>query len=793
MRRGEAVRGADLIDSAFDAAAERGEDPTPLEETLAARGRYDSLARALERRVARAPTLTARATALGHLVSVWDERLERAGDLGARILDTTESMGRDIDREELTDAVAWTALSLVHTTLGDEGRRLGGRDRLVELLEAAITKAGAGSRRHGLRMTLARMLLQEPARSGAAILVLSAARDDAPESFETAELLAHALEREGRFEDLAAMLRDRLRAPSSAIVAGGFVNTAWRLGHALERARRPIDALGAYESILDLESIDRDRFEPLAGRLDALGSARLAECLERWMAAATEVAPTVARRLLEVRDREGDGDGATRALEVIFAADPRDPPARERLVQTYAASGRGAHLVRILKRASEADRSDRALFERLVEACRANGQIAEGLRLLDAAVAERADPHFFALRAALRESAGDDEDACSDLERAFAADARFGGPLIDLLTRVVARATGALAGGHAVRLVDLLVGAGHAEAGRRELDRWLARSPHHAPALARLAALEAAEGHWDAAAAAQRERIRGLTSAHPDELGAAVSSLIDACERAGRPEDARESVERALEALPSSPDLLRSLERVCEATGDVARLASALDARADHETNAGEKVRLWLRAASAWLDAGTPASALGAVERARRVDPENADALVLYARAQVAQGRPADALDSLEQAVALCQGKRTPLLARVYLEIGRAHLAADDLFEAVGALEYAFGVDRRNDEAAMLLGLVAIDLEDEKTAERALSAITTMPSRKDAASIGPDATTKAIAFYHLATLAYSKGDVGKARRLATKAVGGDPGLGAARALLDRLDVHMSLV
>jgi hypothetical protein len=67
--------------------------------------------------------------------------------------------------------------------------------------------------------------------------------------------------------------------------------------------------------------------------------------------------------------------------------------------------------------------------------------------------------------------------------------------------------------------------------------------------------------------------------------------------------------------------------------------------------------------------------------------------------------------------------------------------------------------------------------------ERALIAVTTMPPRKDAT----DGPNKALAFYHLAALAYHRGDVAKAKLLAAKAVGGDPAQqGAARGLLEKL-------
>ena len=125
-------------------------------------------------------------------------------------------------------------------------------------------------------------------------------------------------------------------------------------------------------------------------------------------------------------------------------------------------------------------------------------------------------------------------------------------------------------------------------------------------------------------------------------------------------------------------------------------------------------------------------------------------------------------------------------VAGIYLEIGKAHLACDELVEAFEALDFGFAVDWRVGDVALLLGLVACDLDQEKAAVRAFSAVTTLPPRKEPSGPGADAATKAIAFYHLAAIALAQGDLAKARRLATKAVNGDPSHGRARALFEKL-------
>jgi hypothetical protein len=126
------------------------------------------------------------------------------------------------------------------------------------------------------------------------------------------------------------------------------------------------------------------------------------------------------------------------------------------------------------------------------------------------------------------------------------------------------------------------------------------------------------------------------------------------------------------------------------------------------------------------------------------------------------------------------------VLARLHLEAARAHLAVDEVVEAFDSLKVGFSIDWRNAEIAMLLGLVAIDLDDERLAERALSGLTTTPAR-DAAGANADAALQAGAFYRLALMAQGKGDRGKARRMATRAIGVEPGHAAARALLDQIE------
>ncbi len=721
----------------------------------------------MERRVERGATLAARASALGDLAALWTEHLARSEDVRSRIIRHAERMYRELEQDGLTDSAAWTALATVHRSLGDEAARIGMVQRRAALLEAAIPHLQAGAERNRLRIELATTLLEDPARQGDAVTLLSSALKDDPADVEAADRLADALERLERFDELAAVLETRLRTRAPE---GGGAAMKWRMGSALERAGRTKEALSIYEEILD-QPADRSSPAPawlatLVGRLDALGSDRLADGLETMLAGAPDAA--LAQRLLDLRERAKDAAGARRALELGFAADPKNP----------------------------------TFFRRLVDAYREAGDPGGTLRLLDPAIAARPEEtELLLLRAVARESLGDDDGALFDLETAAVADGRHAEALLALHERVLERQTTraegkplpATANVYGIRVVDVLLHLRRFSDARRELERVLARTPTHADALERTAALHCADGDWPLAVETYRKLVPIAEAGDKESFVRIVLGLADACERAGDAGAARDALEKALAKAPESDDLMRRLERVCEMMGDFARLANLLVAHAERQPSDGnaaaleDRTRLLVRAGLLLLDsAQDPAGALAVAEKARDADGESLDAVLLWASAQRRLNRPAEAIAAIHAATSRAKGKRTPVLARLHLEAARAHLAVDEVVEAFDSLKAGFSLDWRNAEIAMLLGLVAIDLDDEKLAERALSGLTTTPAR-DAASGSPDASLQAGAFYRLALMAQGKGDRGKARRMATRAIGIEPGHAAARALLDQIE------
>jgi len=750
-RKGDSVRSRDLVESAFDLAMEDRDDPGRFERALAARGRFDLMARAVERRVERAPTLAARAVALGDLVTLWKEHLGSAADLGGRIVSHAQGVARDLEAGDTSDGSPWTALSDVYARMGD-------RERTASLLEMAIARTAGKTGRATLRLRLAKILLGEPPQPDAAIAVLTAAHGEDPDDGAVTSLLVDSLEAAGRFDELVTICEGRLKALAPGDRRGeapAWVEAAERLGRVLERAGRPGEALRVYESVLDREALDSDTLAVLDERLEALSSGRLADCVERRVTRDEGTSPELTQRLLSLRDALGDPSGIARALRLGVTRDPGNADLRDRLLHAKVT---------------------RSTADDIVGA-------------LDAALAARpADAELLALRARLREGAKDDEGAVADLEAAAVADAGQLEPLAELLRRAAGRRKGAAADEYAMRLVDVLTRQQKPADARVELERVLARSPKHPGGLRAMAALAFAEEKWDEAAAAYGELLRLADKAEGEQVVVAATALAEACERAGRLVDAREALEQAIAAFPEDVRLMERLVRVYEQAGEWSRLAGMLSARAEAHADKAEKARLLLRAAGLLTDGGrAPSAALDAIARARAAGADPIETALAYARAQVALQQPGEAIAALNDAVARTRGKRSPLVASLYLEIGRAHLAVDELVEAFEALKAGLAMNGRACEMALLLGLVAIDLGELQVAERALSAVTTMPSRKDGSADGADPPSRAVAYYHLASMAHEKGDIGKARRLVTKAVGGDPGNAAARALLDRIE------
>jgi len=171
------------------------------------------------------------------------------------------------------------------------------------------------------------------------------------------------------------------------------------------------------------------------------------------------------------------------------------------------------------------------------------------------------------------------------------------------------------------------------------------------------------------------------------------------------------------------------------------------------------------------------------LELVRAQDPENLEAVVQLSRAYSAAERSDDALSLLTSVTEASKGKRTRGLGQVHQEIARLHLQDGFLSDALTALTRAFELDPKNGTLAMRLGMQALEIDEDETAQRAFRGIAIMKAPEGSSTDGATTEMKADANYYLAVLAKKAGDARKAKVLVSKALSENPDHQAARALL----------
>jgi tetratricopeptide (TPR) repeat protein len=360
--------------------------------------------------------------------------------------------------------------------------------------------------------------------------------------------------------------------------------------------------------------------------------------------------------------------------------------------------------------------------------------------------------------------------ALTDLdEAARAGEGARREPLIAFLGQAVRRVPPPAADALALRLAEGLIRAHRHDDAQKQLESLLARNPHNGDALRVLSEMMAERGDWELATDIRRRLLVDVLDrgGSKGELVQVALSTAQAAGKCNRLEHVRKAVAGALDVLATRPLFVPELVSLCEAIGAWSRLADVLEAEASRREDPADKVHFLLRAATTLLEHGEdPSGALRVARHAQSLQPESVDASIVFARACVALGRTDDAIAALRGAAQLVRGQRSAI-AGIHLEIAKAYLAVDDLLEASEALKEAFAADWRTGEVALLLGLLSIDISDDRTAERALTAVTTLPVREGNSK---DMSNKATGFYHLASMAYAKGDWVKAKLLAAKAV-----------------------
>jgi tetratricopeptide (TPR) repeat protein len=741
-----------------------------------------------------------------------------AGPLGD--LDRAARLYEELRVREPAEREIWQPLADVY-------RRKGDRARLASLLEETAPLLEGAAERGRLRLELAKMAAVED--QDKAVTLLKEVIEENPTESEAAEVLAALLEKLGRREELAELVRKQLDAAKDHEDRPAIVELSLRLGALLEQEWDEQGALDVYHAALDWEPKSRE----LLHQIVRLGMSRddslaLGDALDALLEVETgDDAVTLALRLADLRGAHGDDESAARALEQGWDAKPGDPRLFEELTKRYTSAGawrklaelhiRGAELEKTtsarvaalrraaellrdkegdapsaadaLTRALEVDPKDRDVLIALVDALTVSGEHARAVAAVGQALAvEPEDAWLYRTRASLHEALGDDQAALLDLERAYEkSGGGYADALVDALSRAVTACTAqgtnearATARGLRLRLAAVLTAAGEIDRARAELTDLTRTDGRDRSAMRALALLEEASGSWDAATAIYRKL---LALEDGEALVDTALRLADACERADRLGDARAALERAKRVAPDNAAVRERLRAVYNITGAGRELAALIIEDAANAPDVAGRFAGLMHAGRLLYEAeGEIGSAIAVFEEAKSLKPEDHEATLLLADAYTVAGRMTEARAVLEGAVTAQKGRRAKPLAAVYRRISRIDFAAGDTAGSLAALSRAFDNDPQSAELAMELGGLAVDLDEQDLATRAFRAVTLM-------KISPDGATtqlRAIAYYHLGRMAYLQGDRRKARLMIDKAVADDPTLEAARALLDQL-------
>ena len=731
-----------------------------------------------------------------------------AGPLGDLALAAT-TYERLLERDPAERAV-WEPLLDVY-------RRMGALDRLDALIAKTVDAVFDPDDRRRLRMERARLSLTA-GRDDDAARVLADVLEEDRDDLAAGELLAEIYERGGRSDDLAELLARLVEAARSRAEVEPIVTLTVRLAAALApkgvSSPRRLDAVDAYRASLDVAPGEHRLLTPLLALFTADDDLReRTDVMTRLLEVETESrAGDLALALAALHDEAGSDDEALAALALGFSRAPKESRVRDRLAARYEQRGDLAGLaamwvteaaqlppaeaiarlrdaaaayrdrlgdpraaVDALRKARALAPRDFALVTETVRSLDAAGDVDAALAEASAALEAAApDARVALLRLRAEVLLARDRDAVDDLEAALAAgDATATGDLVRALEGRISRGVDRVAERAAtMRLAALLVAADDGERAQSLVAAWTDKSPDDVAALRELLAIETAIEAWEAAS----ETARRLISVD-DGTGqvAAARALLHAATRLGRPEDAREGLERASRMNPDDASLRAELRALYVALGATRELAQIALAEAALEDDPAKKLVLLREAGAAFVSAREPARALPPLREALELRHGDHEATIQLSDALIALQELPDATALLDAAIAGHKGRRSKEVAALQHRMARVAFAAGDRNVEMAWLNVALDADLQSGEVASELAVVATELGQVEIAMKALRAVTMMKV--------PGPMTKAEAYLRQGMIAHHQGDGRRASLLARKALSEDASLESARQFL----------
>jgi tetratricopeptide (TPR) repeat protein len=702
---------------------------------------------------------------------------------------------------------------------------IGERARFEQFAERCAAELSLSVDRVAVYLAHARFLIDVASDERAAVPVLKTLLEEEPGHAQATEELSGILQKHGMNEELADLLHTHFDRARDAQNLDAIAELATRINSLYGDTRRDA-AMDVLRAAIEWQPGHAGLLRAMLTRLGPDADARdRADIMQSLLA--IEQGPSASALALQVAplwSELGDSERAGEALERGLAADPENAELRDRLEAFYGEQEQWRPLAELLER--EAERlgavpsavarlrnaaslyreqlddleaasgalrkalvispSDLGLLGELARNLAASGRHEEGVadvtRLLQAhSRVDTSRVHLLLVRAELRIALEQLQEAVSDLEEAYDIEpGETRGALIDALER---QKTAAFTSGDAaaerraaLRLIEVHDAAGDRDAARDALAGWVDQAPDDIAAARALRARDLAAERWDDVVVISERLIDRETG---EEQAESAIVLADACASAGRAYDARGVLEHVRAQQPDNMVLRDRLRTLYETTDCKAELAGILLEDAGAAADNAERVALLQRAARLYLDLGDTEAALGPLNAASELSPEDTDTQLLVVDIAIQRGQLADAQQRLEAAINVQRKRRSPELALLYQRMGRLSAAQGDVEEQLKWLNQAMEIDRRSGELAAELAEAAMAAESYDTAMKALRAITMMED--------PQPMSRATAFLKQAQIAFVRGDPRRAQHWARKAKSLDENMPEIDAFLAQIE------
>jgi thioredoxin-like negative regulator of GroEL len=236
-------------------------------------------------------------------------------------------------------------------------------------------------------------------------------------------------------------------------------------------------------------------------------------------------------------------------------------------------------------------------------------------------------------------------------------------------------------------------------------------------------------------------------------------------------------------------ELATDLCKLCLKAGRTERAVQLLRAEAEGQRQPVKRAALLAQAAELLLNAGDTSAAEAAATEAHGLDAGSADAVWVLAQVALTAGKRTESLALLTTHAEAKERRRGKPLARVLRLAADLRLEDDELAEALPLLLEAHQLDKSDVDTALLLGLLAIDLDRLETAASALRVLIAQRELGTREGAAARSLTLAQGYFQLARIEQHHGKKTNAKRMALRALEENPQLLPAQHLLSDLGLH----